>query len=53
MKKLTIKTSVNYRFRLLGNMSSKINLCLEMVETIPEEIEVLRWLGEPIKEFMA
>jgi len=34
-------------------MSSKINLCLEMVETIPEEIEVLRWLGEPIKEFMA
>ncbi|XP_023343008.1 protein arginine N-methyltransferase 5 [Eurytemora carolleeae] len=40
------------RFRLLGNMSSKINLCLEMVETIPEEIEVLRWLGEPIKEFM-
>ena len=42
-----------FRFRLLGNMSSKMNLCLELGENIPEETEVLRWLGEPIKGSLA
>jgi len=37
------------RFRLLGNTSSKMSLCLEIGETVPSESELLRWLGEPIK----
>ena len=30
-----------------------MNLCLELGENIPEETEVLRWLGEPIKGSLA
>lgn len=37
------------RFRLMTNSSNKVNLCLELTETLPSEAEVLRWLGEPVK----
>jgi len=37
------------RFRLMTNSSNKVNLCLELNETLPSEAEVLRWLGEPVK----
>jgi protein arginine N-methyltransferase 5 len=37
------------RFRLVANSNSKINLCLSIVENIPTENQVLRWVGEPMK----
>ena len=36
-------------FRLVADSSSKINLCLEMTEKVPQDIEIQRWLGEPVK----
>jgi len=40
------------RFRLMGNMTSKLSLCLEIGETSPGEQEILRWMGEPIKTIL-
>ena len=37
------------RFRLMTNSNSKINLCLVITENCPSDLEVKRWLGEPIK----
>jgi len=37
------------RFRLMANSINKINLCLAVSADIPDETQVLRWLGEPIK----
>ena len=36
-------------FRLVADSSSKINLCLDLTEQVPGNIEVERWLGEPVK----
>lgn len=36
-------------FRLVADSSSKINLCLVMTEQVPEDLEIDRWLGEPVK----
>ena len=36
-------------FRLVADSSSKINLCLDVTEQLPSNIEVERWLGEPVK----
>jgi len=40
------------KFRLLANMSSKLNVCLEIGEEIPNENAIRRWLGEPIKTIL-
>ena len=37
------------RFRLVANSNSKINLCLCVTEQCPEEVDVMRWVGEPVK----
>ena len=37
------------RFRLVANSNSKINLCLGIVENIPTETQIMRWVGEPMK----
>ena len=36
-------------FRLVADSSSKINLCLDLTEELPGNIEIERWLGEPVK----
>ena len=36
-------------FRLVADSSSKINLCLDLTEQLPGNIEIERWLGEPVK----
>ena len=36
-------------FRLVTDSSSKVNLCLDLTEQLPENIHVERWLGEPVK----
>ena len=36
-------------FRLVADSSSKVNLCLDLTEQLPENIQVERWLGEPVK----
>ena len=36
-------------FRLVADSSSKINLCLVMTEQVPSDLEIQRWLGEPVK----
>ena len=38
-----------FRFRLMANSSSKINLCLQVPEEEPTDRSISRWLGEPIK----
>jgi len=40
------------RFRLLANQNSRINVCLEIGENLPEESDIERWLGEPIKTLL-
>jgi len=37
------------RFRLVANSNSKVNLCLGIVENIPTETQIMRWVGEPLK----
>ena len=37
------------RFRLTANSNNKVNLCLCITEQCPSDLEVKRWLGEPIK----
>lgn len=37
------------RFRTLCDYDKKIGLALELGEQLPEECEVQRWLGEPVK----
>ena len=37
------------RFRLVANSNNKINLCLEITEQCPPDLEVERWVGEPLK----
>jgi len=36
-------------FHSLADRNKKICLCLEISEDIPEELEIARWLGEPIR----
>ena len=37
------------RFRLMADSHNKINLCLGITEQVPTDMEVQRWLGEPVK----
>ena len=41
-----------FRFRLMANSLSKINLCMEVGARLPSETELVRWLGEPIKTLL-
>jgi len=40
------------KFRLLANQTPRISVCLEIGDKIPDEMEILRWLGEPIKTLL-
>merc|ERR1719222_1872346 len=40
------------RFRLIANQNLRINVCLEIGENVPDENEIQRWLGEPIKTLL-
>lgn len=36
-------------FRCIGNFEKKLSLALELTADLPDEIELERWLGEPIR----
>ena len=37
------------RFRLVANSNNKINLCLDVTDQCPSDIDIERWVGEPVK----